>query len=93
MGLKPAGTDLGPVIPVADKAFQDGSPDALLKLFAVPARAEIQGRFREAITKKNFNENDIEAGREYVKAYITFMHHIEHLYEQEHRTEGGMDEI
>lgn len=92
-GLKPAGTDLGPVIPVADKAFQDGSLDALLKLFAVPARAEIQARFRQAITKKNFSENDIEAGREYVKAYITFMHHIEHLYEQEHRTEGGMDEI
>ena len=85
-GLKPAGTDLGPVIPVADKAFQDGSLDALLKLFAVAARAEIQARFREAITKKSFNENDIEAGREYVKAYITFMHHIEHLYEQEHRT-------
>jgi Family of unknown function (DUF6448) len=93
MGLKPAGTDLGQVIPVADKAFQDGSLDALLKLFAVPARAEIQARFREAITKKSFNENDIEAGREYVKAYITFMHHIEHLYEQEHRTEGGMEEI
>ena len=92
-GLKPAGTDLGPVIPVADKAFQDGSLDALLKLFAVPARAEIQARFREALTKKGFNENDIEAGREYVKAYITFMHHIEHLYEQEHRTEGEMDEI
>ena len=92
-GLKPAGTDLGPVIPVADKAFQDGSLDALLKLFTVHARGEIQARFREAITKKSFNENDIEAGREYVKAYITFMHHIEHLYEQEHRTEGGMDEI
>ena len=92
-GLKPAGTDLGPVIPVADRAFHDGSLDALLKLFAVPARAEIQTRFREAITKKSFNENDIEAGREYVKAYITFMHHIEHLYEQQHRTEGGMDAI
>lgn len=92
-GLKPAGTDLGPVIPMADKAFQDGSLDALLKLFTVHARGEIQARFREAITKKSFNENDIEAGREYVKAYITFMHHIEHLYEQEHRTEDGMDEI
>ena len=92
-GLKPAGTDLGPVIPVADKAFQDGSLDALLKMFPVPARAEIQARFKEAITKKSFIENDVEAGREYVKAYITFMHHIEHLYEHEHKTEDGMDEI
>lgn len=92
-GLKPAGTDLGPVIPVADKAFQDGSLDALLKLFTVSARAEIQARFKEAITKQSFNENDVEAGREYVKAYITFMHHIEHLYEHEHKTEDGIDEI
>lgn len=92
-GLKPAGTDLGPVIPVADKAFQDGSLDTLLKLFPVPARAEIQARFKEAIIKKSFREDDVEAGREYVKAYITFMHHIEHLYEQGHRTESGTKEI
>jgi len=81
-GLKPAGTDLGPVIPLADKAILDGSVDPLLKLFAGPAQADIQMRFRDVIAKKSFNENDVGLGREYVKAYISFMHYVEHLYEE-----------
>jgi hypothetical protein len=81
-GIEPAGTDLGPVIPVADKALQNGSTEALLKLFPAPAQADIQKRFRDAITKKSFNENDVEAGREYVKAYVSFLHYLEHLYEE-----------
>ncbi|MGZ5435945.1 MAG: DUF6448 family protein [Pyrinomonadaceae bacterium] len=86
-GLKPSGTDLGPVIPVADKAFQDGSAEALLKLFPVPARRDIEIRFAEAVNKKRFDENNVEAGRQYVNAYITFMHHVEHLYEGTHKGE------
>jgi uncharacterized protein DUF6448 len=86
-GLKPSGTDLGPVIPVSDKAFQDGSADVLLKLFPTTARRDIETRFADAISKKQFNENNVEAGRQYVKAYITFMHHVEHLYEESHKSE------
>lgn len=85
-GLKPAGTDLGPVIPLADKALRDGSTDALLKLFAGPEQAEIQTRLRDIQTKNNFNENDVAAGREFVKSYISFMHYVEHLYEEKHKT-------
>ncbi len=81
-GIQPAGTDLGPVIPVADKALQDGSVEALLKLFPSTASADIQTRFRNAIARKSFNENDVEAGREYVKEYVSLMHYLEHLYEE-----------
>lgn len=81
-GLKPAGTDLGPVIPVADKAFENGSVAPLLKLFPDSARAEIQDRFRDTLAKKNFNKNDVEAGRKYVGAYVSFLQYLEHLYEQ-----------
>lgn len=84
-GLKPAGTDLGPVIPLADKALVDGSAGTLLKMFAGSVQAEVQMRFKDVISKKNFNENDVEAGREFVKSYISFMHYVEHLYEE--RTE------
>jgi hypothetical protein len=81
-GIQPAGTDLGPVIPVADKALRDGSAEALLKLFPSEAAADIQARFRDAIAKKGFNENDVLAGREYVKGYVSLMHYLEHLYEE-----------
>jgi hypothetical protein len=85
-GIEPAGTDLGPVIPLADKALQDGSAEALLKLFATPAQADIQMRLQDVKARKNFNENDVEAGREFVKAYVSFMHYVEHLYEEGHKT-------
>lgn len=81
-GIQPAGTDLGPVIPVADKALQSGSLDPLLKLFATPSQSEIRIRFNDAISKKGFDENNVEAGRDYVKAYVSFMHYLEHLYEE-----------
>ena len=85
-GIQPAGTDMGPVIPLADKAIRDGSAEALLKLFAAPARAEILTHFNHAMAKKNFGENDVEAGREFVKAYVAFLHHVEHLYEKRAHT-------
>lgn len=85
-GIQPAGTDLGPVIPVADKALQDSSAEALLKLFPSNASADIQARFRDTIAKRRFNENDVEAGREYVKAYVLLLHYLEHLHEEKRST-------
>jgi hypothetical protein len=81
-GIEPAGTDMGPVIPVADRALESGSVAPLLKLFSTPAHEEIQTRFKDAVKKKHFNENDVAAGREYVKSYVSFMHYLEHLYEE-----------
>ena len=80
-GLKPAGTDFGPIVPVADKALERGSAAALLKLFAASEHSEIQKRFSEAVTKKSFNPNNVEAGRQYVKAYVSFLHYLEQLHE------------
>ena len=80
-GLKPAGTDLGPVIPVADKALENGAIEPLLKLFPDSAKREIVNRFNEASAQKNFNHNDVAAGRNYVAAYTSFLEYLEHLYE------------
>ena len=81
-GIEPAGTDLGPVIPVADKALLSGSLESLLRLFPAATREDIQVRFSEVIRRKSFNANEVEAGREYVKNYVSFMHYVEHLYEE-----------
>ena len=80
-GLKPLGTDLGPVIPLADKSLAAGSADQLLKMFPAAAHANIQARFQETLKRRQFKPDDVHAGREYVKAYITFMHYVEELYE------------
>ncbi|MFZ0063148.1 MAG: DUF6448 family protein [Pyrinomonadaceae bacterium] len=85
-GLKPAGTDLGPIIPLADEALQNGSTQALLNMFAASEQAEMQKRLQEIKAKRSFKEDDLAAGREFVKSYISFMHYVEHLYEERHKT-------
>ena len=79
-GLKPAGRDLGPVIPAVDRAVETGSAEALLKLFNGDARDEVAGLFREALGRKSYNPDDVEAGRAYVRAYVNLVHHSEQLY-------------
>jgi hypothetical protein len=32
-------------------------------------------------SRKNFKKEDVEAGREYVEAYVIFIHYVERLYE------------
>ena len=49
MGLKPAGLDEVPVIPVAEKAIETGSPDALINLLTDTLRQEVEHRFKHVL--------------------------------------------
>lgn len=80
-GLKPAGRDLGPAIPAADKALETGAVEPLLKLLSDSVQGGASEHFKHAIERKHFDMNNVEAGREYVKAYVEFVHYIERLYE------------
>jgi hypothetical protein len=80
-GLKPAGRDLGPAIPASDKAIMDGKIEPVIKLLTDKMRDGINEYFKHVMAKKNFKEDDVEAGREYVEAYVTFIHYVERLYE------------
>jgi hypothetical protein len=80
-GLKPAGRDLGPAIPATDRALETGSVEPLLKLITTTAQNGVREHFNRAADKKKFSENDTVAGREYVEAYVKFIHYVERLYE------------
>jgi len=43
-GLKPAGLGHGPVVPVAEKAIEDGSPEELVKLLTDTVEEQIRER-------------------------------------------------
>jgi hypothetical protein len=79
-GLKPAGRDLGPAIPAADKALERGSEAALRKLLLDAVEEGLHRHFDEALSKKNFKTGDVQAGRNYVKAYVELLHYSEGLY-------------
>lgn len=80
-GLKPAGLDLGPAVPAADRALVSGSPDALLKLLVDAVTAGVHARFAAAMQRKTFDPNDVAAGRSYVEAYVPYVHYVEQLWE------------
>jgi hypothetical protein len=80
-GLKPEGTDVGPVVPAADKALEDGTIDAFLKFITDAAMEGILERFEDIMAKKNFKVDDVEVGREYVKSYVEFLHYVEAFHE------------
>jgi hypothetical protein len=80
-GLKPAGGDLGPAIPAADKALDEGSLRPVLTLLTMAMEDGLRRHFEEARTAKSFQPDDLSAGREYVKTYVEFIHYVERLYE------------
>lgn len=80
-GLKPAGRDLGPAIPLADQALANGEVDALVKLITDEMRKGLIERFDHATKAQKSSTADVEAGREYVRAYVTFIHYAERAYE------------
>ena len=80
-GLKPAGRDLGPAIPAADKAFEDRTAEPLVKLVNGAMEKGLREHFQLALEKADFNKDNVEAGRAYVKAYVEFIHYAERLYE------------
>lgn len=79
-GLKPAGRDLGPAIPLADQVLTTGKADPIVKLITDETRQGLTERFDHAMKARNYSTADVEAGREYVQAYVTFMHYVERAY-------------
>ncbi|MEW5843777.1 MAG: DUF6448 family protein [Bacteroidota bacterium] len=79
-GIKPAGRDLGPAIPAADKAVETGSPKELVKFLNDSVHDKLHTLYVSVNSKKNFDPNDVNAGREYVKAYVEYVHFVEKVY-------------
>jgi hypothetical protein len=80
-GLKPAGTEINPAVVEADKALETGSADKVVKLVTDDAAAGIRQRFAEAREKKKHADESVEAGREFVAAYVEYVHYVEGLHE------------
>lgn len=80
-GLKPAGAELGPAIEEADQVLDSGSVDKVVKLVTEDAAAGIRKRFAEVRQKKQHAEHNVEAGREFVAAYVDYVHYVEGLHQ------------
>jgi hypothetical protein len=75
-GLKPAGSGLYVVEVAADEALAAGSVDELANKIGERAAAGVRGRFTLAITAKERADESVKAGREYVEAYVGYVHYV-----------------
>jgi len=79
-GLKPAGLDLGPAVPAADKAIADGSVEAVVKLLTDAVRDGVRRNFHAVMHHSQFAVDDVAAARKYVEAYVRYVHYVEQLW-------------
>ena len=88
-GLKPD-TEVDPAIAGADKALETGSVDEVITLATERVSAAIRQRFALAQSRKKHAEGSVAAGREFVEAYVEFIHYIEQLHvASENRAPGS----
>lgn len=80
-GLKSAGTDWGPIIPKIDRAVETENLEELLDFLLNFIREDIEGRFDDVISKKDYDEDDVEDARDYLKAREEFLSYTRKFYE------------
>jgi hypothetical protein len=69
-GLKPAGLDVGPVIPAAERAIETGSVHELAELLCDILREEVGSRFQQVMRLKDRAGTGVDEAREYVSAML-----------------------
>ncbi len=80
-GVKPAGTEIEPGIALADKAMESGSADELVKLVTAEVANGIHQRFAKVQQTGKHADDSVEAGREYVAAYVEYIHYVENMHQ------------
>lgn len=78
-GLKPAGA-VEPIVAEADKALEIGSADTLTTKMAHHVTEGVKERFDRALRLKQRKDESTDAGREYVEAYVEYVHYVEGIH-------------
>jgi hypothetical protein len=80
-GLKPAGLDEGPVIPLAEKALETGSAVEVMALLSEILQHEVESRLEHALRLRQQATESVEKAREYVEAMLGFQVYSHKLYQ------------
>lgn len=71
-GVKPSGTPIDEKILAADRSIEKGNLTPLKDQVPGNKAPELTKLFNKVMSLRNFNPDDVGAGREYVEAYVTF---------------------
>lgn len=79
-GLKPAGLDEGPVVPRAERAIETGDPSGVVGFVLDALGDDLRRRFERVMETREYDPDDVNAGRAFVQAYLDFVVYAHHLY-------------
>lgn len=77
--LKPDGPDESPVFPKVNRAIETGVADEIIGFIPKTQDHDFRYRFHHLIEKKNYDVNNVAAGRGYVAEFIDFILYLHHL--------------
>lgn len=78
-GIKPADA-IEPIEAEADKALDAGSVDTLTIEMSQHLTGGVKERFDRVLDKKKHMDDSVDAGREYVEAYVEYLHYVEGVH-------------
>lgn len=88
-GLKPAGLDVGPVIPLAERAIETGSEQALAEYLTSVLSDELKHRLERVNALTAVKDQSVPAARAYVAAMLGFQVYSHHLLQALHAPAHG----
>ena len=81
-GLKESGTTIDKKVLAADKSIEVGNLSPLKNMIEKEKSFELNKKFERVLALKDYDINDVKAGREYIEAYVKFFKFAEG--EEEH---------
>ena len=80
-GLKPAGLDEGPVIPMVEVAIEEEDTTDIIDFLAGEINDEMEKMMKEIVSLKEYDIDDVGTAREYIDAMLELTLYSHHLYE------------
>ena len=65
---------------MADEALANGSADDMIQKITGHVAGAIREKFEKALEAQKHKDDSVAAGREYVEAYVTYMHFVEGIH-------------
>ena len=88
-GLKPAGLDVGPVIPLAERAIETGSAAELAEFLTGVLHDELKHRLEKVNTLATAKDRSVSDARAYVEAMLGFEVYSHHALQALHAAAHG----
>ncbi|WP_406723814.1 DUF6448 family protein [Streptomyces sp. GD-15H] len=71
-GLQPAGAPVEEKVAAADRSIEQGDLRPLAGLVPAERRPELERRFAKVLERRGYDVHDVDAGRSYIEAYVSF---------------------